>query len=149
MGRRKAITSAEDFAAKVLDFIEVCEDSEQSPTDYALWQFLGASASEWDSLSRGLDRDGKAWPNKAKSEEERKRAEEMDKRQAGDAVKKLVAYREDRLVKRLEESKNVNGNTIFLLKQAKNGGYQDIQKDEVGGTVTVKIDGVGGLESFR
>lgn len=149
MGRQKTIRSAEDFAAKVLDFIGVCESKEQSPTDYELWQFLGVTASEWDNLSRGLDRDGKAWPNKAIDEDGRKRAEEMDKRQAGDAVKKLVAYREDRLVKRLEESKNVNGNTIFLLKQAKNGGYQDIQKDEVGGTVTVKIDGVGGLESFR
>lgn len=149
MGRQKTIKSAEDFAAKVLDFIGVCEDSGQSPTDYALWQFLGVSASEWDSLSKGLDRDGRAWPNRAKSEEERKRAEETDKREAGDAVKRLVAYREDRLVKKLEESRNVNGNTIFLLKQAKNGGYQDTQQAEVGGTVTVKIDGVGGLESFR
>ena len=149
MGRYKVIKSAEDFAAKVLDFIGVCESAEQSPTDYELWQFLGVSASEWDNLSKGLDRNGKAWPNRAKSEEERKRAEEADKREAGDAVKKLVAYREDRLVKRLEESRNVNGNTIFLLKQAKNGGYVDVQKDEVGGAVTVKIDGVGGLESFR
>ena len=149
MGRQKTIKSAEDFAAKVLDFIGVCESAGQSPTDYELWQFLGVSASEWDSLSKGLDRDGRAWPNKAKSEEERKRAEETDKREAGDAVKRLVAYREDRLVKRLEESRNVNGNTIFLLKQAKNGGYQDTQQAEVGGTVTVKIDGVGGLESFR
>lgn len=149
MGRRKAITSAADFAAKVLDFIEVCDSAGLSPTDYELWQFLGVSASEWDSLAKGLDRDGKAWSNKANSEEERKKAEEKDKREAGDAVKKLVAFREDRLVKRLEESRNVNGNTIFLLKQAKNGGYVDVQKDEVGGTVTVKIDGVGGLESFR
>ena len=149
MGRQKAIRSAEDFAAKVLDFIGVCEASEQSPTDYALWGFLGVTASEWDNLSRGLDRDGRTWPNKANSEEERKKAEEMDKRQAGDAVKKLVAFREDRLVKRLEEAKQVNGNTIFLLKQAKNGGYQDVQQVEAGGSVTVKIDGVGGLESFR
>lgn len=149
MGRRKAIRSAEDFAAKVLDFIGVCEVSGQSPTDYELWQFLGVSASEWESLTKGLDRDGKSWPNKARTEEERKRAEEMDKREAGDAVKKLVAYREDRLVKKLEESKNVNGNTIFLLKQAKNGGYQDTQSQDVAATVTVKIDGVGGLESFR
>lgn len=149
MGRQKAIRSAEDFAAKVLDFIGVCESKEQSPTDYALWGFLGVTASEWDNLSRGLDRDGKAWPNKSNSEEERKKAEEMDRRQAGDAVKKLVAFREDRLVKRLEEAKQVNGNTIFLLKQAKNGGYQDVQQVEAGGSVTVKIDGVGGLESFR
>lgn len=149
MGRRRQINSAEDFALKVLDFIDVCSDSDTSPTDYELWQFLQVKPSEWEALSRGQDRDGKPWPNKAKDEEDRKRAEEMDKRQAEDAVKKLVAFREDRLVKKLEESKNVNGNTIFLLKQAKNGGYQDVQSQDMSATVEVRIAGVGGLEAFR
>lgn len=149
MGRKRVISSAEDFALKVLDFIDVCEASGQSPTDYELWQFLQVKPSEWDALCRGQDRDGKPWPNKAKDEEDRKRAEEMDKRQAEDAVKKLVAFREDRLVKKLEESRNVNGNTIFLLKQQKNGGYQDVQSQDMSATVEVRIAGVGGLEAFR
>lgn len=149
MGRKRVINSAEEFAGKVLDFIKVCANSDTSPTDYELWQYLGVKPSEWDALSRGQDQDGKPWPSKAKDEDERRRAEERDKVQAEDAVKKLVAFREDRLVKKLEESKNVNGNTIFLLKQAKNGGYQDTMSQDLSASVTVKVEGVGGLDAFK
>ena len=75
--------------------------------------------------------------------------EGRDKREAEDAVKKLIAYREDRLVKELEKSRTTSSNVIFQLKQPKNGGYQDVQQVDSSAQVTIRIDGIGGLESFK
>ena len=146
---KKKIECAEDFHTKILEFIRHCEENDLAPTDFRLWEFLGVTPSEYKHLSDGKDRAGKAWKHRTKTEEEEKGCLEMDKRAVDDALKRLIAYREDRLVQQLEQSKGANSNAIFQLKQAKNGGYQDIQQADNNATITIKVDGVGGLDAFK
>lgn len=149
MAKKKKIDSAADLHAKVLDFIGVCEESGDAPTDFALWSYLGVRPSEWDNLIKGKNKDGRPWEHCQRTDEGKKVWEERDKRETEDALKKLTAFREDRLVRQLEASKNANTNAIFQLKQAKNGGYQDVQTTDNNAAITIKIDGIGGLESFK
>lgn len=149
---KKRIGSAADFHRTIVDFIEDSAQNGYAPTDHALYQFLGLRPSEYEQLSKGKRQDGTSWshgPAVDNDQEARKIWEERDKREADDAVKKLIAYREDRLVKELEKSRTTSSNVIFQLKQPKNGGYQDIQQTDSSATVTVKIDGIGGLEAFK
>lgn len=148
----RKITSAAEFHRKIMEFIEQSSEKQYPPTDHALWSFLGVRPSEFDNLSKGKDKDGKPWlhgPTIDNDSEARKMWEERDKRDAEDAIKKLVAYREDRLVRELEKSRTTSSNVIFQLKQPKNGGYQDIQQQDSNASVTIKIDGIGGLEAFK
>lgn len=152
MGRGKVIDSASAFHRKIVDFIGDFNKSGEAPTDHALWQYLNVQPSEFEHLSKGLDKGGKPWSHGTKIDndpEARQVWAERDKREAEDAAKKLVAFREDRLVKQLEESRTTSSNVIFQLKQAKNGGYQDIQTTDTNASVTIKIDGIGGLDAFK
>lgn len=144
--------TAADFSKHINAFIAESEQKGFAPTDHVLWAYLGVKPSEFEHLSHGKAKDGKPWSHGPKVDndaEARKIWEERDKREAEDAVKKLIAYREDRLVKELEKSRTTSSNVIFQLKQPKNGGYQDIQQSDSNATVTVKIDGIGGLEAFK
>ena len=146
---KKQFNSAADFHQKILDFIKVSEKDGTAPTDHALWNYLGVRPSEYEQLSKGRNVDGSAWNHRTHDPEEVKVWEERDKREAEDATKKLVAYREDRLVRELEKSRTTSSNVIFQLKQPKNGGYQDVQQVEGNSSVTIKVDGIGGLEAFK
>lgn len=147
--RRKNIANISDFVKHINAFIELSQAEGFAPTDHALWSYLGVKPSEYEYLSKGRNPDGGVWEHRCKTDEEKKVWEERDKREAEDAVKKLVAYREDRLVKELEKSRTTSSNVIFQLKQPKNGGYQDIQQQQNDSSVTIKIDGIGGLEAFK
>ena len=146
---RKKLANISDFVKHINAFIELSQAEDFAPTDHALWSYLGVKPSEYDHLSKGRNPDGGVWEHRCKTDEEKKVWEERDKREAEDAVKKLVAYREDRLVKELEKSRTTSSNVIFQLKQPKNGGYQDIQQQQNDSSVTIKIDGIGGLEAFK
>lgn len=146
---KKKIASIQDFVKHINAFIELSQEKGFAPTDHALWSYLGVKPSEYDHLSKGRNPDGGVWEHRCKTDEEQKMWEERDKREADDAVKKLVAYREDRLVKELEKSRTTSSNVIFQLKQPKNGGYQDVQQTESNASVTIKVDGIGGLEAFK
>lgn len=147
---KKSIQSAADFSKHINGFIEDSIASGYAPTDHRLYQYLGVKPSEYDHLAKGLRPDGTAWNQGGNmSEDERKVCRERDRTEAEDAVKKLVAYREDRLVQELEQSRTTSSNVIFQLKQPKNGGYQDIQQQDNTANVTIKVEGIGGLESFR
>lgn len=147
---KKPIASASDFAKHINGFINRMEAEGTAPTDHRLYQYLGVKPSEYDNLCKGLRPDGTAWHHgDGLSEDERKVWGERDRVEADDAIKKLVAYREDRLVQELEKSRTTSSNVIFQLKQPKNGGYQDIQATDNTAQVTVKVEGIGGLEAFR
>lgn len=147
---KKNIQSASDFSKHINGFIEDSIKEGYAPTDHKLYQYLGVKPSEFDNLSKGLRHDGSSWyQGMGNKEEEGKKRGEEDKREAEDAIKKLVAYREDRLVQELEKSRTTSSNVIFQLKQAKNGGYQDVQTQDATASVTIKVEGIGGLDSFK
>ncbi len=146
---KKQINSAADFSKHINGFIELSQAEGFAPTDHALWNYLGVKPSEYEHLAKGRNVDGSAWNHKTHQPDEVKVWEERDKREAEDATKKLIAYREDRLVKELEKSRTTSSNVIFQLKQPKNGGYQDVQQTESNASVTIKVDGIGGLEAFK
>lgn len=149
MGAKKKIESAADFQVKISEFIRYCEENDTAPTDYLLWNFLGLKPSQFDAWAKYKMPDGKPFGSEIANEEKRKKVVEEDKRRVDDAIKSLTAFREDRLVRQLEASRNANTNAIFQLKQAKNGGYQDVQGNDTNASVTIKIDGIGGLEAFK
>lgn len=146
---KKKIACAADFSRHINDFILKTQKEEIAPTDHALWSYLGVKPSEFEQLAKGKDPMGNPWEHHCKTEEEEKVERERDKTEADDAMKKLVAYREDRLVKELEKSRTTSSNVIFQLKQPKNGGYQDTIQTDSNSQVTIRIDGIGGLESFK
>lgn len=147
---KKNFSSASDFSRHINGFIADSQTEGYAPTDHMLYQYLGVKPSEFEHLSKGLRPDGSSWYQGGKvNEEERKVMEERDKTEAEDAVKKLVSYREDRLVRELEKSRTTSSNVIFQLKQTKNGGYQDIQTTDNSSQVTIKVEGIGGLEAFK
>lgn len=133
MGRVRSVESADILDKYIDEFISICQKEDKVPSDYELLQFLNISPATMERFQRG----GK---------------EEGDTYYGYDApFKKLRLYREHRLLKQLEASKGNNTAAIFQLKQAKNGGYTDnpITTGDQGATLTIKVEGVGGLEAFK
>lgn len=145
----KRFTSAEDVRQKILGFISDCNDSGTAPTDYRLYSYLGVRPSQYADLMQGKGLDGRPLWAIMKTEEATKEAEESAKKALADAAAILTAYREDRLVAKLDQSRQGNPGVIFQLKQPKNGGYTDSVQMDGSATVTIKVDGVGGLEAFK
>lgn len=132
MPKLKTVKDSQTLDAFMEDFIRMCEKEDKIPSDWALQKFLCVSPATLDRYRRG----GK---------------EETDTYYGYDEpFKKLLAYREHRLLRQLEQSKGNNTAAIFQLKQAKNGGYTDnpIVTGEQA-TLTLKIEGVGGIEAFK
>lgn len=131
MSRPRSVESAEILDKYIDDFVQKCEKDNIIPSDYELLGFLNISASTLERFQRG--------------------GKEGETYHGYDApFKKLKAYREHRLLRQLEASRGNNTAAIFQLKQAKNGGYTDnpITTGEQA-TITLKIDGVGGVDAFK
>lgn len=125
----KKIKSAEQLAQRLDEFIMQCERIRSSPDDFALCAFLGVSPATLDRYYRD---DGGKYPG------------------FGEALKKIVAYREARLARMIEANPRAAGGYIFLLKQAKNGGYVDKPTVQIEAQeLTIKTDGVGGDDAFK
>ena len=124
-GGRPPKLSVDEFSALIDGFITHCrQDLDIIPSDYALLEYIKQHSavsisprtldSYYTDTSRGYC----------------------------DAIKKLIAYREHRLLQRMQDNPRETSACIFTLKQARSGGY--IDKQQVAGNgeieVVVKLD---------
>lgn len=136
MGAPRKIESAEMLDKHIDNFIAMCEEHGEIPSDHALCKFLSVSPTTLE-----------CYINEGRTEEERERGTYKG---YSVPMKKLVNYREHRLLRMIESSKGNNAGAIFQLKQKKNGGYTDAPvQQESNASITLKIEGVGGVEAFQ
>lgn len=127
MANTRKIDSAEMLDKHIKNFIEFCNDTGEIPSDYALCKFLSVSASTL----------------------ERYKAGEGTYKGYDEPLKTLKKFREHRLLTMLEGNPKLSAAAIFQLKQPFNGGYQETQTTDNSATVTLRIEGVGGVEAFK
>lgn len=137
MARPKKIETVEELDKHIDNFIEMCEKRGIIPSDWELMKFLNVSATTLET-----------YENEGHNEEDREKGTYKGYSQP---IKKLIKYRESRLLKQLETTKGNNTAAIFQLKQKKNGGYVDIPTDagNNSATLTLRVEGVGGMEAFK
>ena len=131
MANTRKIESAEMLDKHIKEFIKYCENSSVIPSDWELCKFLNISPSLLSNYQRG---------------------EEAGETYKGYNVplKRLQQFREHRLLELLERDPKASTAAIFQLKQQKNGGYTDApQAGDSSATVTLRIEGVGGVEAFK
>jgi hypothetical protein len=131
MAKTRKVTDQEQLEFYINEVIKRCESEHMKPSDYNLCKFLSISQSTLDRYYRG----GK----------EAKTYEGFD-----DVLKTLISYREHYYSSMLDQKGTNVAGAIIQLKQPKNGGYTDVPAISSGGaTLTLKIDGVGGLDAFK
>lgn len=136
MGAQRKIESPEMLDKHINDFIDKCEKGEEIPSDYALCKFLSISPTTLE-----------CYMTEGRTEDERERGTYKG---YSIPMKKLINYREHRLLRMIESSKGNNAGAIFQLKQKKNGGYTDAPvQQESNASITLKIEGIGGIEAFQ
>ncbi len=127
-GGRPPKLSVEEFTALIDGFISLCrQDIDIIPSDYALLEYIRQNSPV--SISpRTLD------SYYADTE-----------RGYCDALKKLIAYREHRLLQRMQDNPREASGCIFTLKQARSGGYVDRQQVAGNGEIEVVVK----LDTFK
>lgn len=145
MGKQRKVADLKTFEKYIKDFINRCENEDLKPSDYNLRKFLGVSQSTLDRYYKGDKATGVA---KVKD----KRTGEMVCAYHGydEVLKDLISYREHYYSTMLDQrGANVAG-AIIQLKQPKNGGYTDAPIVAQGSaTLTLKVEGVGGMDAFK
>ena len=125
MAQTRKVESAEKLMKYIDDFIKYCEENDEIPSNYNLCKFLAATLSRYE-------------------------AGEGNYRGYEIPFKNLRQYREHRLLTMLEGDSKKAAAAIFQLKQPFNGGYvESTQQVDQGATVTLKIEGVGGVDAFK
>lgn len=127
MANTRKIDSPEMLDKHIKDFTEWCTKNGEIPSDYNLCKFLSVSASTLDRYKAG----------------------EGTYKGYDEPLKNLRKFREHRLLAMLEGNPKLSAAAIFQLKQPFNGGYQESTAVDHSATVTLKIEGVGGVEAFK
>ena len=131
MANKRKVTDAKRLEFYIEEFIKTCESESMKPSDHNLRIFLDVSQSTLERYYRG-EKAGETYKG------------------YDDALKNLIAYREHLLTSVLDQKGSNVAGAIIQLKQPKNGGYTDVPAITSGGaTLTLKIDGVGGLDAFK
>ena len=131
MANKRKVSDLKQFEFYIEEFIKTCEREHMKPSDHNLRIFLNVSQSTLDRYYRG-EKAGETYKG------------------YDEALKNLISYREHLLTSKLDEKGSNVAGAIIQLKQPKNGGYTDVPAITSGGaTLTLKIDGVGGLDAFK
>lgn len=125
-GGRPPKLTAQEFSDLVEGFIQYCKtDIDIIPSDYRLLQYIKDNSPV--SISKvTLDRH---YVDRDKGYDE--------------PLKNLTAYREDRLITRMQANPKETTASIFVLKQPRSGGYIDRPQANTGDAevkITVKLD---------
>lgn len=123
---RKPLCTVERVNAYIDLMIMDCKEQDIVPTDFRLMELAGVS-------SRTLDR----WYSGDQDKE-------ADEDEAGhksykDAMNRLIQFRSQLCVDKMAASPKTAANWIFLSKQKRWGGFQDVQKMESNGTQKLEI----------
>ena len=141
MAKRKA--SPEDVSKAVEDLIQAYMETGdvQHLTDYAVLTRIGISSRTLDSYYDG-EADKRLLDDDKLTETERVK---YTKSGYCDAVKRLIEFRRSECVKNIVGNTAANKTTgwIFLSKQARWGGLQDVQRVEKTGNQSLSIQLVG------
>ena len=131
MAKPRKVTDVDKFITYLDEFIKTCEQEHLKPSDYNLCKFLSVSQSTLDRYYKG-EKAGETYKG------------------FDEALKTLISYREHYYSSMLDQKGSNVAGAIIQLKQPKNGGYTDVPAITSGGaTLTLKIDGVGGLDAFK
>lgn len=125
MPRSRKVDSPERLEQYIAEYIDLCRDSNDIPSDYGLADYIGCSVRSIERWRKG----------------------EGNYRKYSEAFVELKKFAESVLIREVRTAKNPAG-AIFLLKQEKFGGYTDKQEIETAGSLTIKVDGVG-ADSFK
>jgi hypothetical protein len=127
-GGRPPKLSADEFSELIDGFIAHCrQDLDIVPSDFALLEHIRQNSpvsisprtldSYYTDTSRGYC----------------------------DALKRLIAFREHRLLQRMQDNPRETSGCIFTLKQARSGGYIDRQQVAGNGEIEVVVK----LDTFK
>jgi hypothetical protein len=127
-GGRPPKLSVDEFSQLIDGFISHCrQDLDIIPSDYALLEYIKQHSAV--SISpRTLD---SYYTDTTKG--------------YCDALKRLIAYREHRLLQRMQDNPRETSGCIFTLKQARSGGYIDRQQVAGNGEIEVVVK----LDTFK
>ena len=139
---RRLKASAFDFALAVDSFIDYCKDTGTIPSDYMLMEHLQQCGIDISYTT--LDRYYMALngTEEVANTEDSKRDLTVYKAH-GQALKKLVSYREHMTMQQSIDNPKTAGHTAFRLKQARWGGWSDKQESSQDVAITVKLDFAG------
>ena len=136
---RRLKTSATDFTLAVDSFIQYCKDTNTIPSDYMLMEHLQQYGIDISYTT--LDRYYMALngTEEVANTEDSKRDLTVYKAH-GQALKKLVAYREHMTMQQSIDNPKTAGHTAFRLKQGRWGSWSDKQESSQDVAITVKLD---------
>lgn len=122
----------EQFDKLIDDFIQEVEAGNiPRPSDYRLSVYTGLSISTLERYYVAMNDNNISLDNS-----DRDKATYIP---YGRSIKKLVAYRADRLTGLAEQDSKQTASAIFQLKQAHNGGYTDKQQTETSGNIAINV----------
>lgn len=132
MPKERLYKTVEDFEAVVDAFIAECEAGNiPRPSDYRFCIFSGISST---TLSRYYNGDNIEDNNNIQGDNKGNIYKGF-----GNALKKLIDYRADRLTGIAEDNPKAATAAIFQLKQKHNGGYTDKQTIDTSSDVAINV----------
>lgn len=136
LGGRPPKYTADEFEAKVDEFIAYCDSEDVDATDYQIIKYFGLSPSTLDRYRATDNPDSDA----------------VSKRDTysgfGAALKKIDLYREDAAIRQAKADPKLSGHVAFKLKQPHWGGWTDRQQVETNGKQSIDIH-IGGLDGSK
>ena len=138
---RRLKASAFDFALAVDSFIDYCKDTGTIPSDYMLMEHLQQRGIDISYTT--LDRYYMVMGGTDTLSDGDSVRDLTAYKPYGQALKKLVSYREHMTMQQSIDNPKTAGHTAFRLKQARWGGWSDKQESSQDVAITVKLDFAG------
>jgi hypothetical protein len=135
---RRLKASAFDFALAVDSFIDYCKDTGTIPSDYMLMEHLQQCGIDISYTT--LDRYYMVMGGTDTLSDGDSVRDLTAYKPYGQALKKLVSYREHMTMQQSIDNPKTAGHTAFRLKQARWGSWSDKQETSQDVAITVKLD---------
>jgi hypothetical protein len=135
---RRLKASALDFALAVDSFIDYCKDTGTIPSDYMLMEHLQQCGIDISYTT--LDRYYMVMGGTDTLSDGDSVRDLTAYKPYGQALKKLVSYREHMTMQQSIDNPKTAGHTAFRLKQARWGNWSDKQETSQDVAITVKLD---------
>ena len=135
---RRLKASALDFQLAIDGFIQHCTDTSTIPSDYMLVEYLNQHGIKISHTT--LDRYYMVMGGTDTLSDGDSVRDLTVYKPYGQALKKLVSYREHMTMQQSIDNPKTAGHTAFRLKQARWGSWSDKQESSQDVAITVKLD---------
>ena len=135
---RRLKASALDFQLAIDGFIQHCTDTSTIPSDYMLVEYLNQHGIKISHTT--LDRYYMVMGGTDTLSDGDSVRDLTAYKPYGQALKKLVSYREHMTMQQSIDNPKTAGHTAFRLKQARWGSWSDKQESSQDVAITVKLD---------